>query len=113
MECNCRDLVRHFRSQQERYSPGYYGGSGFERLFLPGIGAVAIQARLLLMQQVGQLLAVVHVGRCHTGTMNQTTGAIHTNVRLHAKVPLATFFSLVHFWVARFVLVFGGTGRGD
>jgi len=25
MECNCRDLVRHFRFQQERYSPGYYG----------------------------------------------------------------------------------------
>jgi antitoxin FitA len=24
MECNCRDLVRHFRFQQERYSPGYY-----------------------------------------------------------------------------------------
>ena len=25
MECNCRDLVHHFRFQQERYSPGYYG----------------------------------------------------------------------------------------
>ena len=24
MECNCRDLVRHFRFQQARYSPGYY-----------------------------------------------------------------------------------------
>lgn len=24
MECNCRDLGRHFKFQQERYSPGYY-----------------------------------------------------------------------------------------
>ena len=24
MECICRDLVRHIRFQQERYSPGYY-----------------------------------------------------------------------------------------
>ena len=24
MECICRDLGRHIRFQQERYSPGYY-----------------------------------------------------------------------------------------
>ena len=31
MECICRDLVRHFRFQQERYSPDYYDGPGRSR----------------------------------------------------------------------------------
>ena len=43
MECNCRDLVRHFRFQQERYSPGYYGrssdhGEGFAVKELMSLG---------------------------------------------------------------------------
>lgn len=30
MECNCRDLGRHFKFQQERYSPGYYQALNFQ-----------------------------------------------------------------------------------
>ena len=43
------------------------------------------------MQQVGQWLAVVHVGRCYAGAMNQAAGAVHANVRFHAKVPLLAY----------------------
>ena len=31
MECNCRDLGRHFKFQQERYSPGYYHSGVVEK----------------------------------------------------------------------------------
>lgn len=72
-----------------------FWGRCFERLLLPRIGAVAIQARFLPMQQVGQLLAVVHVGRCHAGAMDQAAGTVHANVRLHAKVlPPSLFYSV-------------------
>ena len=42
MECNCRDLVRHFRFQQERYSPGYYGVG--HRHGVLAVGSVAVDA---------------------------------------------------------------------
>lgn len=34
MECNCRDLVRHFRFQQARYSPGYYDQRAVAKPFI-------------------------------------------------------------------------------
>src|SRR4051812_3718732 len=40
-------------------------------LLLAPVGAVSIEPSLLAVQQVGQLLAVVHVGRGHTGAVHQ------------------------------------------
>src|SRR4051794_21809362 len=62
-------------------------------LLLAPVGAIAIQPRLLTMQQVGQLLAVVHVGRGHTS-------AVHKPLRLSA--PMCTFMPKYH-WL-RFLL---------
>ena len=60
--------------------------------------------------QVAQLLAVVLIGRCHAGAVDQACGAIHANVRFHAEVPLPCFESLVRLWITRIVLIFGGAG---
>ena len=92
--------------------PGF-GRTLFENCLLARIGTVTIQARLLAMQQVAQLLAVVCVGRSHAGAVDQGAGAVHADVGLHTEVPLAALFSLVHLRVARFVLVLGGAGRGN
>ena len=100
--------------------PGF-GRTLFENCLLARIGTVTIQARLLAMQQVAQLLAVVCVGRSHAGAVDQGAGAVHADVGLHTpavrmtfdQVPLAALFSLVHLRISRFVLVLDGTGRGN
>ena len=53
------------------------------------------------------------ISRCDAGTVDQPCGAVHANVRFHAKVPLPGFESLVHLWITRFVLIFGGTRCGN
>src|SRR4051812_34402142 len=55
-------------------------------LLLAPVGAIAIQPRLLAMQQVGQLVAVVHVTRGHAGAVYQAAVTVHPDVQLHAKV---------------------------
>src|SRR5690349_14958714 len=55
------------------------------------ISAVAIQPALFTMQQIGQLLAVVHIGRSHARTVHQRALAIYADVDLHAEVPLIAF----------------------
>src|SRR5215203_2629524 len=62
-------------------------------LLLAPVGAVSIEPSLLAMQQVGQLLAVVHVGRGHTGAVHQAAVTVRANVQLHAEVPLVTLFA--------------------
>ena len=86
---------------------------GFEHLFLVGIGAVAIQARLVAMQQVAQLLAVVLVSCADTGAVHHTVGTIYTHMSFHAEVPMPAFAGGVHLGVTRFGLVLGGAGCGN
>src|SRR3954449_10223711 len=69
-------------------------------LLLAPVGAVAIQARLLAMQQVGQLVTVVHVTRSQAGAVYQAAVTVYPDVQLHAKVPLIAFLALMHFRVA-------------
>src|SRR4029078_6063544 len=52
------------------------------------ISAVAIQPTLFTMQQIGQLLAVVHIGRSHSGTVHQPALAIYADGDLHSEVTL-------------------------
>ena len=79
---------------------------GFERLFLVGIGAVA-------MRQVAQLLTVVLVSCADTGAVHDTTGTVYTDMSFHAEVPMPAFAGGVHLGVTRLGLVLGGVGRGN
>ena len=92
--------------------PGF-GRMRFENVLLARIGTVTVQTRLLAVQQMAQLLAIVYVGPSHAGAVDQGAGAVHADVGLHTEVPLAALFSLVHLRISRFVLVLGGAGRGN
>ena len=56
---------------------------------------------------------VRNVGRRGYDGVDQTAVTIHPDVRFHPEIPLVAFLSLVHFGVARLVLVLGGGGRVD
>src|SRR4051812_37967632 len=74
-------------------------------LLLAPIGAVSIEPSLLAVQQVGQLLAVVHVGRGHTSAVHQATATVRADVHFHAEVPLVTLLALVHLRVTALLLI--------
>src|SRR5205085_388292 len=78
-----------------------------------GVGAIAIQPRLLAMQQVGQLVAVVYVTRAHAGAVYQAAVTVYADVQLHAKVPLIAFLALMHFRVAALLAVLSRRWRRD
>src|SRR6476659_1831385 len=80
-------------------------------LVFSSIGTVAIQPALFTMQQIGQLLAVVHIGRGHARTVHQPALAIYADVYLHAEVPLIALLSLLHLRIALLLLIFS-RGRG-
>jgi hypothetical protein len=63
------------------------------------------------MQQVGQWMLIVHVGRRHHGAVGQPRAAVNANVHLHAKVPLLTFARLMHLGVSLVVGILGRAGR--
>ena len=64
-------------------------------LLLAPRGAVSVEPSLLAMQQLGQLLAVMHVGRGHTNAVHQATATVRADVHFHAEVPLVTLLALV------------------
>src|SRR5436305_14618269 len=80
---------------------------------LAPVGAIAIQPRLLAMQQVGQLVAVVHVTRGHAGAVYEAAVTVHPDVRLDAKVPLVTSFALIPLRVAALLAVLRRGGCHD
>ena len=75
---------------------------------LPVIGRVTPYTSFLAMKQVGQQLAVVHIGRRGGNRMDQLALAVHANVSLHAEVPLVSLLRLVHLRVPLPVPVLGG-----
>ena len=68
---------------------------------------------LLTMQQAVALGHIVDVGCGTDDSVHQARICIHTNVRLHAKVPLITLLDLVHIRVAFTAAVFGGAWCGN
>jgi len=86
---------------------------GLDQRLLTGVGAVAVDAALVAMQQLGQRVLVVHVGRAHHGAVRKPRAAVHANVHLHPKVPLRALARLVHLQVARLVGVLGRARRAD
>ena len=74
-------------------------------LRLASIGAVAVEAGFVAMQQVRHFMAVMDVGGGNARAVNQPRLAVRANVQLHAEVPVVAFLGLVHFGVAFLVLV--------
>ena len=55
----------------------------------------------------------MNIGCRRYNRMNQLAATVHTNVRLHAEVPLITLLRLVHLRITRLVLVLRRTRRID
>jgi len=66
---------------------------------------------LLTMQQAVALGHIVDVGCGTDDSVHQARICIHTNVRLHAKVPLIALLGLVHLRVTLSAAVLGGARR--
>ncbi len=78
-----------------------------DKLLLAGIGKVAIYPMFVAVQQLGDGVFVIHVGRCGNLRGNQLGLAVHADVSLHAEVPLIFLLGLMHLRVARLALVLG------
>lgn len=88
-------------------------GSGrlaFNQRPLARIGRVAVDALLVAMEQVRQGMFVVHIGRRDHRAVGQAGLAVHTDVQLHAEIPLLALAGLAHLGVARLVCILGGAG---
>ncbi len=72
---------------------------------LSSISRVTPDAGPTAMQQVGQYLAVMHVGRRRSHRADECALAVHPDVRLHAKIPLAAFVRSMHIRLSLPVLV--------
>ncbi len=86
---------------------------GPNQLLLRGIRAVTVDPIFLAVQQIGQRVLVVHVGRRDHRAVRQAGLAVHADVQLHAEVPLLALAGLMHLRVTLLVLVLGGAGRTD
>src|SRR5499426_3576885 len=76
------------------------GRTGAEHRRLPGVGGVAPHPALAAVQQPGQRLTVVHVGRGDLDRMNELALAIDAEVPFHPEVPLLAFLGLMHLRIA-------------
>ncbi len=78
------------------------GRTTAKRFRLSAVGRIAPDSGFFAMQQIGQHLTVMDIGRCGAHRVNQRRLAIHANVRLHAEVPLVALFRRVHLRVPFF-----------
>ncbi len=84
-----------------------------KRFRLSTVGRIAPDTGFFPVQQVGQHLAVMDIGRRGDHRVNQCRFAVHVNVRLHTEVPLVALFRRVHLRVPFLVPVLGRTRRAD
>lgn len=82
-------------------------------LFLSAVRRVAPNSRFLAMEQVGQYLGIMNIGRRCDHGMNQFCAAVDPDMRLHPEVPLIPFARLTHLRITLLLLVLGGTWRAD
>ena len=92
--------------------------TGLRRTFpngfrLPTVGRIAPDTGFFPVQQVGQHLAVMDIGRRGSDRMNQFRLAVHADMRLHAEVPLVALLRRVHLRVPFLLPVLGRTRRAD
>src|SRR6516165_6356251 len=67
---------------------------------LSPISLIAIDPRLLPVQQLPQHLRIMHVRRRRRHRMDQLGPAVHADVQLHTKIPLLPLARLVHLQIA-------------
>src|SRR5271167_4842717 len=87
--------------------------AGADRRPLSSVRLIAPDSPLLPMQQILQRVAVGHIGRGGEHRVNQLRATVHSDVRLHAEVPLFSFRRLMHLRVALAVFVLRRTRRAD
>ena len=75
------------------------------------VAGIGEDVRLMPMQQAVRLHNVRDIARGAAHGMHQARICVHPNVRLHAKVPLASFLARVHLGVALLVFVLGRRWR--
>src|SRR5262249_11064741 len=80
---------------------------------LPGILRFAPHAPFLTVQQPGQHLAVMDVGRRDLDGGNQLALAVDAEVALPPEVPLLALLGLMHLRIARARRILRRRGRGD
>lgn len=86
----------------------------FDDLGLTRVCRIFPDTGFLPLQQMRQGLAVMHIGSGECHRMDELDLAVRPNVRLHAEMPLIALLGLLHFGVARFLLVLGrGWGADD
>jgi hypothetical protein len=74
------------------------------------ITRIAIRIHFLPVQQAVAFEHIVNIARCAPHGVQQAKIGVCANVCLHAKVPLVVLLAGVHFRVAGFIVVLGGTG---
>jgi len=84
---------------------------GSTPVFIAGITGIRKGDSIILSQQLGQFINVSYVG-CRCGDRMNSAGIhIGADMDFHAEIPLLALSGLMHVRVARFILVFGRTGR--
>ena len=84
-----------------------------DSLCLPRVRGITPDSSFLAVEQVGQYLRIVDIGRCGDNGVNELSPAVDTDVRLHAEVPLIALAGLTHLRIALLLFVLGGTRRAD
>src|SRR3972149_2982196 len=80
---------------------------------LSAICRVTPNSGLVAVKQVRQHLAVMHIGRGGGNRVYQPGPAVHSDMGLHAEVPLIALFSLMHLRVTSLLTVLGRSGGVD
>jgi hypothetical protein len=65
------------------------------------------------MEQLCSWGKVMHVGIGRFDRVDEAVVLVHTDVHLHAEVPLFALTGLVHLWIPLTLLVLGGAGGCD
>ena len=76
-----------------------------DRLFLTLVGAIAPYLRFTAMKKTHDCLTVMDIRGRNLNRMDNLFFAIHSNVTLHAKIPLVSLFGLMHIGIAFLVVI--------
>jgi hypothetical protein len=77
------------------------------------VAGVGEHIDFLAMKKAHRLGDITDVGRRADDGVHQARLRVHTDMGLHAEVPLVALLRLVHLGVASAGAVLGGSGRGD
>ena len=80
---------------------------------LSAVRGVTPDSGFLAVEQVGQYLGIMDIGRCGDNGVDELRLAVDTDVRFHSEVPLIALAGLTHLRIALLLLVLGGTRRAD